>query len=329
MPTPNKLFEPISIAVPIVDHQGRPTPQFQRLIQRLSVGAMLQVGPDGTISIASGGITNDLLAPDAVTSSKILDGTIATVDIADAAITNAKLANMAAHLIKARKTNSTGVPEDATLSEVLDFLSSTQGVIFYRGASGWAALAPGTSGQFLKTQGAAADPVWASVTAGTSKAATDNTLGAASTSLHCAKGALIIPLTDIVVYGAWFRVDEINTGVYRAGLYEIGGTNTITTVMGTSATQTAAATAAKLRYFPFSAGLTMTKGLRYALLHIRTDATATTSSGCYGGSGDAKGVPVEIGATFLQYDKTAPTVGDTVAASGVNPHYHGFSYSIS
>lgn len=47
-----------------------------------------------------------------------------------------------------------------TPSAVLDGISSTRGTILYRGASGWAALSPGTSGNFLKTNGAGADPAW-------------------------------------------------------------------------------------------------------------------------------------------------------------------------
>lgn len=41
-----------------------------------------------------------------------------------------------------------------------------QGDIIYRAAAAWARLAAGTSGKFLKTQGAAANPIWASVAAG-------------------------------------------------------------------------------------------------------------------------------------------------------------------
>ncbi len=81
--------------------------------------------------------------------------------IAADAVTNAKLANMTALKIKARKTGSTGDPEDCTLSEVLDFIGgSVQGAILYRGASGWTLLPPGTSGQVLTTAGTAADPAW-------------------------------------------------------------------------------------------------------------------------------------------------------------------------
>lgn len=55
---------------------------------------------------------------------------------------------------------------DFTLSSVastLDKISATQGSILYRGASTWQALGPGTSGQFLTTNGAGANPAWANV----------------------------------------------------------------------------------------------------------------------------------------------------------------------
>lgn len=56
-----------------------------------------------------------------------------------------------------------------SLSTVLDFVgSAAQGDILYRGASDWTRLGAGTSGHFLKTQGAAANPTWAAVSAGTS-----------------------------------------------------------------------------------------------------------------------------------------------------------------
>jgi hypothetical protein len=41
-----------------------------------------------------------------------------------------------------------------------------RGDVLYRGASKWNNLAAGTSGRFLKTQGAGADPVWADVPSG-------------------------------------------------------------------------------------------------------------------------------------------------------------------
>lgn len=39
-------------------------------------------------------------------------------------------------------------------------ISATQGAVLYRDGSQWVGLAPGSSGQFLKTQGAGANPMW-------------------------------------------------------------------------------------------------------------------------------------------------------------------------
>jgi hypothetical protein len=87
--------------------------------------------------------------------------------IANDAVTNAKLANMTASTIKARVTASTGDPEDASLTQVLDLVGSvTYGDILYRDSTSWARLPAGTSGHFLKTQGAGAAPTWAATSAG-------------------------------------------------------------------------------------------------------------------------------------------------------------------
>jgi hypothetical protein len=68
--------------------------------------------------------------------------------------------------ILGRKTALGGTGEECTLSEILDFVgSAAQGDILYRGASSWTRLGAGTSGQFLKTQGTGANPVWATVSA--------------------------------------------------------------------------------------------------------------------------------------------------------------------
>ena len=52
----------------------------------------------------------------------------------------------------------------ATLSDVT-LTSVAQGDILYYNGTAWVNLAHGTSGQFLKTQGASANPIWATVTA--------------------------------------------------------------------------------------------------------------------------------------------------------------------
>ena len=75
--------------------------------------------------------------------------------------------------------NNSGVLGNETVAAALDVIGSTQGDILYRGAGGWAVLAPGTNGYFLKTQGASANPVWATVSGSgtvTSIAPADGTL---------------------------------------------------------------------------------------------------------------------------------------------------------
>ena len=68
--------------------------------------------------------------------------------------------------IHGRATAGAGAGEELTLSQVLDLVgSAAQGDILYRGATTWTRLGAGTSGQYLKTQGSGADPVWATVSA--------------------------------------------------------------------------------------------------------------------------------------------------------------------
>lgn len=77
--------------------------------------------------------------------------------------------------IMARITAGAGDWEAATLSQVLDLIGgAAQGDILYRGAAGWARLPAGTSGQFLKTQGAGANPVYDSIPGGGDMLAANN-----------------------------------------------------------------------------------------------------------------------------------------------------------
>lgn len=68
------------------------------------------------------------------------------------AISNAKLANMAAGKIKARKTAGTGDPEDCTLSEVIDanLTSPADGDLMMRSGGTWTRLPKSTDGRVLR-----------------------------------------------------------------------------------------------------------------------------------------------------------------------------------
>lgn len=63
-----------------------------------------------------------------------------------------------------------------TLTALLDAVfGNAQGDLLYRGSSTWGVLAPGTSGDFLKTSGASANPSWAAIST-TLAALTDVTI---------------------------------------------------------------------------------------------------------------------------------------------------------
>ncbi len=135
---------------------------------KLRDGAALTVVGRSANSSGDPGDIAAVAASDAVlreSGSTLGFGTIATAGIANDAVTYAKIQNVSAtSRILGRKTAAAGDTEECTLSEILDFIgSAAQGDILYRGAATWARLAAGTSGQFLKTLGAGANPAWADV----------------------------------------------------------------------------------------------------------------------------------------------------------------------
>ncbi len=74
------------------------------------------------------------------------------------------LATIATMNLLANITGGTAAPIANTLTATIDAaIGSVQGDLLYRGASAWSVLAPGTTGQVLASQGAAADPHWITV----------------------------------------------------------------------------------------------------------------------------------------------------------------------
>lgn len=217
----------------------------------------------GAVTMKKGGGASDLASGDIVSGgvyTLIYDGTFFQVleqnatgfTLADGSVTNAKLADMAQLTIKARKTLSTGTPEDCTLSEVLDFVTSAaQGDILYRGAATWTRLGAGTSGHFLQTQGTGANPQWAAPSSGltllTSGTVTNQaTLDIVLTGYTAYRGLMIllssfVPVTDDVEL--WMRVSTDGGANYDATGYSFAfirsrdGSTDAASVVSSSANQ--------------------------------------------------------------------------------------------
>lgn len=114
--------------------------------------------------------------------------TFPAVTIANSAVTNAKIAtntigfnrliNFPASTILANLTAGSTAAAAVSANALLDyFYGTTQGAILYRNATVWTLLPPGTGGQFLMTNGAAANPQWNGVSGATGGTVTSVTCG--------------------------------------------------------------------------------------------------------------------------------------------------------
>lgn len=134
---------------------------------------------------------------------------------------------------------SANVTIDANASSILDLIGSTRGSVLYRGASGWAALTPGTSGQFLKTNGAGADPTWAA--GGGSTAWTVLYSNAALTNPTTSVDIAVSAYNDVAIIGRDITTaSAANRGVYLSvdGGSTFYNTNSDYYVLSTSGTET-------------------------------------------------------------------------------------------
>lgn len=97
------------------------------------------------------------------TMTVTLSGAIGTSDITNDSVLNADI-NSAAAIDWSKLATSTDVD---TSGQVVDFTMTgeAQGDVLYFDGTNWVVLAAGTSGHFLKTQGAGANPKWDSISA--------------------------------------------------------------------------------------------------------------------------------------------------------------------
>lgn len=179
-------------------------------------------------------------------------------------VTNAKLANMSALTIKSNITTSAAVAADNTVSAIFDSVfSAAQGDILYRNGTVWTKLPAGNSGEFLKTQGVSANPIWAAAAGG----GTVTSAGVAGTDGIGVAGSPITTEGVITLSLGNITPDNVTTGVVSASTLNSTGD-----VKAATATITGLLTGATAT---FSGIVSANAGLR---------ATTVSASGVIGGS---------------------------------------------
>ena len=131
------------------------------------------------------------------------------------------LSTIASGDVLANTSGSTGAPVATTASALLDNAAgSTQGDVLYRGASGWAALAPGSSGQVLSSGGASANPSWIAVPTAQIPITIESpsSITATPNSRYMADGAMQITLPATSAVGDTIEV----IGALAAGSPSVG-----------------------------------------------------------------------------------------------------------
>jgi hypothetical protein len=127
-----------------------------------------------------------------------------------------------------RATGGPANPVAVGLSALIDAaIGSTRGAILERGASGWALLAPGTDGHYLKSNGAGADPSYADPTVFTrifksaDQSISSNITPANLTDLSFAADASSIYIIRIVLFieagAGGYRMDMNTTSALTDG----------------------------------------------------------------------------------------------------------------
>lgn len=143
-------------------------------------------------------VTNDVLADNAVAANNIANASITATKLAEGAVTANAIAN------------------NSISGSKIALGSDAQGDIMYYNGTDWARLPAGTLGQVLQTNGAAANPSWASVVTPQftkSFTSTDQTITAAGL-LTLAHGLEVIPSImrfslRCTVISAGYAVDDI------------------------------------------------------------------------------------------------------------------------
>lgn len=154
----------ITLTINRVDSDGNATPSLMERVTGVISGSNLTVslrGQDNTTakSHSNGAVVEDIWEADGWN------------DAVDAFLTEHNQdGTHAATIVKTTGSQTISGAKTFSTAPLLTFGSEAQGDVFYSASDGTLTrLAPGTNGQYLKTQGAGANPTWSTVVAGDSR----------------------------------------------------------------------------------------------------------------------------------------------------------------
>lgn len=212
---------------------------------------------------------------------------------------------------------------DEFTQAALDAISATQGSILYRNASEWVALAPGTSGHFLKTNGAAANPEWAAASGGggggiSFSCYTSGFETSVSTNANATAGNLFTPTVDVSITAILALIDGQSSATMVGRVYEVNNSTTVGTIVTEVATSASIGSVTTEPYhyrFILSSPVSLTAGTSYLVCVSRTDGTGTSALGMGWGRGKGMEGPFTLEDTEGQnYNSIQPVATNTPAS---------------
>lgn len=292
-----KALSPLNWQVPIVHPSGTPTSEFQR------AWAQLQDASSAIQPIQTTQEMSDLLDLIGATPGSLLHRGPSGWQIITGA--NGDLLKRGAagwQVLPSPNDNTKFLAGDLTwqsagggnIQTMLDTISTTQGVVLYRGASAWAALAPGTAGDVLATGGAGADPSWVPQSGSGGSlptwAVSASGLSAASVSSNttASKGSVLYLCAPVTVHKLGITLGAPTNGAQYVGrilTITNAGSPVATAVTATTSTVTWATGQSRFIALPFASPVTLAADVIYAvIISWANAASGSTALPAYTGS---------------------------------------------
>jgi hypothetical protein len=252
--------------------------EFVQYIDTSGVPHLATPSGGGNVTGPGSSVNNDLACFNGTSGTLLADCGILSTNVVTPTSTNT-LTNKSISAPEVNSGNLAAAQMSANLSAAIDAaVGSTQGDIAYRNATVWTVLPPGTTGQFLETQGASANPLW-----GTPSGSGNMTgSGAATTGDVICGNNTSTPLNTAVDCGfAPNAVDDpTTTGIFTAAQWNNGDELVVTTASQTLTAPASSTLARNGNVFIHSiAASTLAANAADTITYWNGSAVTTTSTG--------------------------------------------------